>query len=106
AARFRPAPSAPPPDWPRPAGRAPSPPVLWLRYDDSPPELPLRVETLPRVVSTTTTLSVRIDRPEADVQQETDYSAPFGPVGHLDLTVPDALAGRWDVEGVVRRTDL
>ena len=82
--------------------------MLWLRHDDSPAVLPLRVTVHPRTLSHSTSLQVRVDRREADVQQETECSAQFGSFDHLDVTVPAALAGRWEVEGpaVTRQTEL
>lgn len=107
AARFRPSPLAPPPDWPWPSGVAPtSTPVLWLRYDESPPELPLRIATLPRELSETTSLAVRVDRREVEVTQVTECAVRFGSVRHLEVNVPPALVGRWAVDGVERTTAL
>jgi len=100
AGAFRPAAQSPPADWPWPGGRAPAtPPMLWLRHDDSPALLPLRVTSHPRTLSHATALRVRVDRREAVVEQETECSARFGSFDHLDVTVPADLAGRWEVQG-------
>lgn len=106
-ASFREAPSTPPADWPWPSGRAPAaPPMLWLRFEGTPPELPLRIATHPMSLSESTALTVRVDRNQADVLQETECSVQFGSMAHLDLEVPEDLAGRWQVEGGWRRTEL
>jgi hypothetical protein len=98
---FRAASQTPPGDWPWPSGRPPaSPPMLWLRHDDAPSMLPLRVATHPRTLSQATSLTVHIDANEAEVQQDTECSVQFGSLDHLDVTVPSVLEGRWDVEGI------
>lgn len=105
---FRPAAQAPPADWAWPPGQTPATaPVLWLRYDDSPPLLPLRVTAHPRTLNQATTLNVRVNRREAEVRQETECSVRFGSLDHLDVTIPAAIAGRWEVEGagVAQRTE-
>ena len=106
---FHPAAQAPPADWLWPAGRTPtSAPMLWLRYLQTPGELPLRVSTHPRTVTHATSLQVRVGRQEVDVQQETECSIRFGSLDHLDVDVPVALEGRWELEGagVATRSDL
>ena len=98
---FRPAPQTPPGDWAWPSGRPPAnPPMLWLRHDDAPSMLPLRVSAHPRTLSQATSLTVHVDANEADVQQDTECSVQFGSLDHLDVTVPAPLEGRWDVEGI------
>ena len=105
--RFRPASVSLPADWPPPPGRpAGSPPMLWLRYDDGPPELPLLVASHPRALTETTSLTVRVDGREAEVQQDTECAVQFGSLTAVDLTVPAPLAGRWDYEGAARRSEL
>ena len=107
SARFRPTLPLPPADWPPPLGRpSPPPPMLWLRYDDGTAELPLRVTTHARTLTESTALTVRIDDREASVVQETECVAQFGLVGSLDVTVPAALSGRWEVEGATRQSAL
>ena len=110
ASAFRPAMLAPPIDWPWPPGQAApvGPPLLWLRHDETPTDLPLRVVSHPRTLAATTTLHVHLDRDEADVRQQTDFNVQFGTVDHIDLAVPEMLAGRWDVDGpgVSQRIDL
>ena len=100
ARSFRPALLSPPADWPWPGTRAPAtPPMLWLRHDDSPVVLPLSLTSHGRTLSQATNLRVSIDRREADFQQETELSARFGSFDHLDVSVPASLTGRWEVEG-------
>jgi hypothetical protein len=106
---LRPAVRTPPADWPWPAGRrATAAPALWLRYDESLAQLGLLVRAHPLALKTSTTLLVRVDRREADVQQETECAVHFGSLGHLDVTVPAALEGLWEVDrgSVASRTDL
>jgi hypothetical protein len=106
---FRPAAQAPPADWPWPSGKAPvTAPMLWLRYVQDQGELPLRVSTHRRAVTHATNLQVRVGARKVDVQQETECSVRFGALDHLDVAVPAALEGRWDLEGpgVASRTDL
>ncbi len=109
AGEFRPALQTTPVDWPWPSGHPPaSPPMLWLRHDDGPAVLPLNVTAHPRTLSHATTLNVRVDRREVVVQEELECTAQFGTFDHLDILIPAALAGRWDVEGsaVTSQTEL
>lgn len=110
ASAFRPAALVPPIDWPWPPGQGAfvGSPLLWLRHDETPTDLPLRIIAHPKTLAATTTLHVHMDRAEADVRQETDFVVRFGTTDHLDLTVPELLEGRWDVEGpgVSQRIDL
>ncbi len=100
SASFRAAYSSPPTDWPWPAGRsAPSAPVLWLRYDDHPSELPLHVAVHPRSLSETTRLQIHLGREAAEVRQETDLAVQFGTLDQFDARVPDSIAGSWQVDG-------
>lgn len=106
---FRAAAQAPPADWPWPSGKAPGgPPMLWLRYLQSPGELPLRIAAHPRSVTHATSLQLRVSRREVEVQQEIECSIRYGSVDHLDVEVPAALDRRWEVDGgaVVSRSDL
>lgn len=104
---FRPAAQAPPADWPWPAGRAPAaPPMLWLRYVQSPGELPLRVAAHPRSISHATDLQVRVGRRGVDVQQETEYTIRHGSIDHLDVDVPPRIEGRWQLDGGATASDL
>ena len=109
AAGFRAALLSPPADWPWPAGEAPTgPPLLWLRHDESTTLLPLRITSHTPELSATTKLHVHLDRIEADVRQETECVSQYGTTDHIDLIVPDAIEGRWEVEGpgVSQRIDL
>ena len=109
SASFRDAYLSPPADWPWPAGQAPTgAPMLWLRYDDHPPELPLRLTVHPRSITDTTRLFIHIDRDGAEVRQETDLAVQFGTLDQIDVKVPAAIADSWQVEGpaIARRTEL
>ena len=107
AARFRPASAAPPADWPLPSGRPSAlPPMLWLRSDDAPPELPLRVSSHRPTLTEATVLTVHLDDRNAEVVQDADCAAQFGSVGSLDVIVPASLASRWEVDGATKRQVL
>ncbi|HMB06302.1 MAG TPA: hypothetical protein VKP69_21535 [Isosphaeraceae bacterium] len=108
---FRPAVLAPPADWPWPAGRSTSssgPPALWLRHDGNPPRLPLEVTAHPRTITSETTLLAALDRQGVEVEQEIESTVHFGTMRHLDIEVPAAIRGAWELEGgpVARRDDL
>jgi hypothetical protein len=109
ATAFRPSPTPPPGDWEWPASASPaSPPALWLRYDDAPQTLPLRIARHPMTLSQSTTLRVQVERREAVVKQEVECGVQFGTLDHLDVIVPPSIDGRWEVEGAwaTRRADL
>jgi hypothetical protein len=90
----------PPTDWPWPGSRPPATtPVLWLRYDETPVALPLRVTNQPRVLTHATALVVQVGREEVDVRQETECSVLFGSADHVDVQIPELLEGRWEVDG-------
>ncbi|MGE3817928.1 MAG: hypothetical protein AB7I30_00690 [Isosphaeraceae bacterium] len=96
---FRTAALAPPADWPWPGGRTPiGPPELWLRFDESPSALPLRITVHPMELSHSTSLVARLDRQGADVTQDVDCAIRFGTTGQVDVSVPQALQGRWEIE--------
>ncbi|GAC1465759.1 MAG: hypothetical protein NVSMB9_05680 [Isosphaeraceae bacterium] len=109
ASVFRPTPPVRSAEWPWPDGQAGTrDSTLWLRYDDSPPELPLHLTVQPSTLSEATTLSVRVDRHEAEIQQDTECSVQFGARDHLDVMIPAVLERRWTVEsaGVSPSADL
>ena len=66
-----------------------TPPMLWLRHDRAAlAHLPLLVTSHPKTLSHATSLVIRIDRREADVQEETECSPAVRSVSdHLDVTV-------------------
>ncbi|HEX8202071.1 MAG TPA: hypothetical protein VF590_16470 [Isosphaeraceae bacterium] len=101
AVRFTPAGAGPPADWPWPAPRPEADPAaaLWLRRETIAATLPLRIVARPRAVLHQTTLTARIDRRELDVRQETACSVQNGTLSALEVVVPAALAGHWDLEG-------
>jgi len=106
---FRPSLSGPPADWPWPSGRVPNtPPSLWLRYENGPAALPLKLTVHPIKLSHSTTLMVRLDRRGAAVQQEVECGIRFGTTNHVDVTVPEAVRDTWEVEAPagVTRTEL
>ncbi len=80
--------------------------MLWLRFDKSPAELPLRVASHRRAVATTTSLAVLIGRRQAEVQQETDFAVQFGILDALEILIPASIGSQWDVDGGARRIDL
>jgi hypothetical protein len=101
-ARFTPAGSGPPADWPWPVPRpdaADAAAALWLRRETIAAALPLRIVARPRAVLHQTTLAARIDRRDLDVRQETTCTVHHGTLTSLDVVVPAAVAGHWDLEG-------
>jgi hypothetical protein len=107
ANQFQPASPSPPTDWPWPGDRPPAaPPLLWLRYDRNPADLPLRVTEHSRTVSTATSLSVQVGGRQAEVRQETECAVQFGTLDTLNILVPASIGTQWDVEGGSRRIEL
>ncbi|MFO0910252.1 MAG: hypothetical protein U0794_18230 [Isosphaeraceae bacterium] len=97
-----------PADWPWPAARpAPSRPILGLRYFQAPSALPLKIASHPRTLLQETKLALRIDPRRIDVTQESEVTVRFGSTDYLDVEIPSALVGRWEIEssGVTTRTE-
>jgi hypothetical protein len=110
---FRPAVQEPPGDWPWPAEReriagSSMPPALWLRQDGNPANLPLEIDVHPRTLAARTSLRVVVERRSLAVEQESECIVHFGTLDALDVEVPSAVQGKWELEGtdVVRRTEL
>ena len=96
---FRPEPNEPPPDWSWPADRpAADSPVLWLNYDGHPARIPLRVTVHPVSVSHATRVDVTVAPGSTEIRQESDVTVRFGALGSIDVAVPPALVGRWEIE--------
>jgi hypothetical protein len=97
---FRAVAQSPPSDWPWPGGRRPpGDPALWLRHEGAPAVLPLQVALHPRTLTHQTTLLAQFDRRGVEVRQETACTVQFGALTQLEIEVPAALVGRWDLEG-------
>jgi hypothetical protein len=91
---------SPPGDWPWPAGKAPqTPAALWLRHEGNPALLPLQATIQPKTVHHETTLSASIERRRIDVVQETVCHVHYGALTHVDIAVPPAIEGLWDLDG-------
>ena len=109
---FRVAAGEPPADWPWPPDQSDpeleEAPALWLRHDDHPAVLPLRVMVHPRTITHESILAVRVERRSVDVRQELVCTVHFGTLEQIDLTVPPQLNGRWEVEkgNIASRKDL
>jgi hypothetical protein len=96
---FRPARQEPPADWPWPPGRPGfGTPARWLRHDGNPVALPLRIVVHPRTVALESNLLVELGRNALEVRQDTECAVHFGTLDHLDVEVPVALEGRWNLE--------
>ncbi|HWE39919.1 MAG TPA: hypothetical protein VG406_25435 [Isosphaeraceae bacterium] len=102
AAGFAPIPPRSPADWPFPADRSASAPVpaCWLRHDDDPAALPLRVVVQPRAVHHETSLTAVVGRQGLDARQETTCHVRHGTLTRLDVAVPPAIEGRWALDGL------
>lgn len=102
AAGFAPIPPQATADWPFPADRAAAAPVpaCWLRHDDDPQALPLRVAVQPRTLHHETTVAAVVGRRGLDVRQETVCHVRHGTLARLDVAVPAAVEGRWDLDGL------
>ena len=109
---FRLAMGEPPADWPWPSDRAGSgadePPTLWLRHDDHPAVLPLRITVHPRTITHESNLLVRVERRWIEVRQEIVCNVRFGTMEQLNVSVPREIQGRWEIEegNVAGRKDL
>ncbi len=86
--------------WPedRPAGSLP--PALWLQHDGRSATLPIRGTVRERMVRARTRVDATIERARVDVRQETELRVQFGALSRVDVAVPPAAEGRWEVEGV------
>lgn len=93
------APAAPPTlaDWQGPPERPWD--ATWLRQDGTPPTLPLRLAVHPRSVQVETTLTAELDRAGLDLRQESTCHVHHGTLSAVDVSVPRALEGRWELEG-------
>jgi hypothetical protein len=94
---------APPADWPWPADRpvaTSSPtPALWLRHDGNTAVLPLQATVQPRTVHHETTIQASVERRRIDVLQETVCHVHYGTLTRLDIGIPPAIDGLWDLDG-------
>jgi hypothetical protein len=88
-----------PPTWDWPGGRRPGEPVVWLAHTGSPAGLPLAIGRRERVVRAQVTLQATVDRRGLDLRQTLAFQVRNGVVTSLELAVPAALEGRWEVEG-------
>src|SRR5262249_6813436 len=97
---FRSVAQPPAADWPGPGRRhVPGEPALWLRHEGEPADLPPRVTLHPRTLTHKPTVLARLDRGGVEVRQETACAIRFGALGQLEIGVPPALVGLWDLEG-------
>jgi hypothetical protein len=74
--------------------------VLWLGYEGTPSSLPLRTTIKPRSIHHETTIKAVVDRRHVDIRQETTCLVNHGVLTHLDIAIPPAIEGLWDVDGV------
>jgi hypothetical protein len=88
-----------PPAWDWPGGRRPSEPVVWLAHTGSPAGLPLQIGRRERAVRAQITLQATADRRWLDLRQAVALQVRNGVLTTLELAVPAALEGRWEVEG-------
>ena len=105
---FRPEANEPPSDWTWPADRTVTQsPALWFQYDGYPARIPLRVTVHPVSVSHATRVDALISLRGAELRQESDVTVRFGTLAYIDVAVPPALDGRWELENgdVAKRED-
>jgi hypothetical protein len=61
--------------------------------------LPLQVSVQPRTVHHETTIAARIDRRRLDVQQDTTCHVRYGTLTRVDVAIPAAIEGLWELDG-------
>jgi len=83
--------------WPGPPERPAA--AAWLRHDGNPAALPLRVAALARTVEVEAAAVAGIGRHRVEIRQDATCHARHGLLARLDVAVPRALEGRWEVEG-------
>jgi hypothetical protein len=98
---FEPAIGEVPTDWPWPASRQllSRTPALWLRLQENPAFVLLRVTLRQRTLEHESMVSARVHRDGLDVRQEFTCRARNGDFSRIELLVPPPLEGRWDLEG-------
>ena len=94
---FVPAVAPPAGEWPRPLDRPAA--ATWLRHDGNPPALPLRVAVLARSLEVEAPAVAAIGLRRVEVRQDATCHVRHGVLARLDVAVPPALEGRWEVEG-------
>ena len=96
---FRPEANEPPSDWSWPADLSvAASPVLWLHHDGHPARIPLCVTVHPVSISHATRVDVMVAPRGTELRQESDVTVRFGTLGPIDVAVPPALDGRWELE--------
>ncbi len=74
--------------------------VMWLGYEGTPSFLPLQTTIKPRSIHHETIIKAVVDRRHVDIRQETTCQVNHGALTHLDIAIPPAIEGLWDVDGV------
>jgi hypothetical protein len=98
---FRVLPFTPPSDWSWPLGRVPAGErtLMWLSVGEGARSIPLSVCSHTRNLSQATKVLAELTRRRLDLRQRTTLQVRDGILTELDITVPEALEGSWEVEG-------
>jgi hypothetical protein len=93
--------AAPPADWPWPEyhGLTSTAPALWLRDDDTPVSVPLKIAVLPRILRHESVVVARFDRRAIDARQEIQCRIGHDTLTHVDIAIPNQIERRWELDG-------
>ena len=82
--------------------------ALLLSSDGTEHELPVRIKRRERTVTHDSEISAQVSRRTIDVIQQTDLAVHFGELDSLELSVPAAIADRWELidKEIAERRDL
>jgi hypothetical protein len=73
-------------------------PDLWLSYNSGPDRLPLRLTPRSRVLRHESRVRARVDRTGVEIRQTIDVGVRNGSLRSLELAIPPALEGNWELD--------
>ncbi len=82
-------------------------PAIWLRHEENPRSLPLKIVPRLRTVQESTTIEARISPRRLDARQTTALQVEHGVLDFVDVVIPKQIDGAWEAEGAdFRRSEL
>lgn len=88
-----------PSDWALPTERSGLATVTYLRQEDCPASIPLRVSVRPRTVHHETTITANVARGQIDARQVSTVQVRQGTLSRVDISIPPSVEGKWELEG-------